>query len=77
MYTEHQWLFLVVIISVFARGILESASVYQSALGIAKVLWGISPSLEVKVALPGTYGVGYGAAAGVLLLGWGASAEFC
>ena len=37
MYTEHQWLFLLVIISVVTWCILELASVYQSALGIAKV----------------------------------------
>ncbi len=37
MYTEHQWLFLHAVISVFAWCLLESASVYQNAPGIAKV----------------------------------------
>ena len=37
MYTEHQWLFVLAIISVFAWCLLESASVYQDASAIAKV----------------------------------------
>jgi len=37
MYTEHQWLFVFAIINVVAWCLLESASVYQDAAGVAKV----------------------------------------